>query len=238
MRGARYVSFPFIFFTLSIRREGPVVVSVSSDGAVFNSATFSPQTIFVTFNEDITILPSIKVAPDGGEVSVNDCSDADFHTFCFDYNIPNTALVTETITISGARYAESNIMNPDSTHSFVVDTVVAPLVGGGEGGGRARVIPGGSGVLEEAPAGVPTSAGIPRSAPVPGATSRGAQIPVLQQHVFDIVSKPAEAKQANVTPFFIFAIVLEILLIILLIFIARRVRKNLAIKKKIKNEIG
>lgn len=108
----------------SIDANAPTVVSVDSDGAVYNLLTSSPQTIKATFSEIIAIAPSISVSGDGAQ-TVNDCSDGDAKTFCFDYVIPTIDNTTKTISIASATDPAGNTMtpDPDATHTFVVDTV-------------------------------------------------------------------------------------------------------------------
>jgi hypothetical protein len=101
----------------------PTVSSVDSDGQTYTSSTVSPHTIKVTFNEDISVTPTISVANDGGAQTVNNCGDADAKTFCFDYTITPTTLATETITISGAQDLAGNTMLSNSTHTFAVDSL-------------------------------------------------------------------------------------------------------------------
>jgi hypothetical protein len=101
------------------------VTSVDSDGDTYNLATASPQTIEVTFSENIVNTPTIAVS--GSDQTVNNCGDADSKTFCFDYAIPASTEATETVQISGAQDAATNTMLDDSTHTFTVDTR-APVI--------------------------------------------------------------------------------------------------------------
>ncbi len=113
---------------LNTDNTAPFVSSVDSDGQTYNLATASPQTIKVTFSEDIASAPSIDV--DDSAQIVNDCGDVDAKTFCFDYAIPADTQSILTITISSAQDAAGNTMGPDSTHTFEVDTrtpVVGPI---------------------------------------------------------------------------------------------------------------
>ncbi|MCX8174877.1 MAG: DUF5011 domain-containing protein [Candidatus Micrarchaeota archaeon] len=110
---------------INIDKTAPAVVSVSSDGKTYNKATSSPQTITVTFSEDISVMPSIRV--DSSQQTVTDCNDEDQKTFCFDYQVPSPVEGTYTITISQAEDVAGNNMPDDSTHKISVDTI-APSV--------------------------------------------------------------------------------------------------------------
>lgn len=109
----------------------PLVTSVDSDGDVYNIATVSPHTIRVTFSEDISNTPSISIHTDVAVQTVNDCSDGNPRTFCFDYSIPvGQDDTTHTIYISDAQDLAGNTIVEDDSHTFVVDTVApdAPTV--------------------------------------------------------------------------------------------------------------
>jgi len=106
----------------TIDAHRPTVVSVDSDGKTFNLSTSSPQTIKITFNEDISVTPTVKIG--SSSQAVGDCSDSDAKTFCFDYTIPSsTDRTTMTIDISGAKDLAGNEMVLDNSHTFIVDTV-------------------------------------------------------------------------------------------------------------------
>ena len=108
----------------------PTVSTVDSDGKTFNSATSSPQTIKVTFNEEMSTAPSISIST-GGSQTVNDCGDSDTKTYCFAYSIPSaTDKTTMTLTISGAKDWAGNAMASNTAHTFIVDTK-APTVDAG-----------------------------------------------------------------------------------------------------------
>lgn len=109
----------------------PLVVSVDSDGAVYNIATVTPHTIRVTFDEDISNLPSIDIYSVSEEQTVNDCGDGNARTFCFNYNIPSgQQRTTHTIEISDAEDLAGNTIVENDTHTFIVDTLApdAPTV--------------------------------------------------------------------------------------------------------------
>jgi hypothetical protein len=110
----------------TIDAHRPTVVSVDSDGKTFNLSTSSPQTIKITFNEEISVAPTVKVA--SSSQAVGNCSDSDAKTFCFDYTIPSsTDRTTMTIDISGAKDLAGNEMISNNSHTFIVDTV-APVL--------------------------------------------------------------------------------------------------------------
>jgi len=114
----------------TIDANKPIISSVDSDGQTYNLLTVSPQTIKLTFSENIGLAPTVSISGDGAQ-TVTDCGDLDAKTFCFDYTIPSlTDNITRTITITGAQDFAGNVQNPnpDATHTFVVDTVapVAP----------------------------------------------------------------------------------------------------------------
>ena len=109
----------------------PLVSAVDSDGAVYNIATTSPQTIKITFNEDISNIPTVEVHTLTTGETVNTCGDEDAKTFCFDYAIPASQdRTTHTIYISGAKDMAGNEVVLDNSHTFVVDTLApaAPVV--------------------------------------------------------------------------------------------------------------
>ena len=109
----------------TIDAHRPIVVSVDSDGETYNLATSSPHTIKITFNEDILNVPLVGVNIVPEPQTVTDCGDGDAKTFCFDYTIVVPQEMTHTIYISDAQDMAGNVMtpNPDSTHTFIVDTV-------------------------------------------------------------------------------------------------------------------
>ena len=100
----------------------PVVVVSDIDGAALDGSNSSPQTVQVTFSEPISNTPTISVSPDGDAQDVNNCSDANAATWCFDYAIPAHTTATETITISGANDTATspNTMDSDDGHAFTV----------------------------------------------------------------------------------------------------------------------
>lgn len=112
---------------VTIDNTAPTIASVSSDGRTYNLATSSPQRITVTFNEDMTTVPTIDVHSNVTSYYVDDCNDGDAKTFCFDYTINAGEELTHTIYISGATDLAGNIMTQDSAHTFDVDTI-APTV--------------------------------------------------------------------------------------------------------------
>ena len=108
-----------------IDANAPTVTTVDSDGATYNIASVSPETIMVTFSEDMGLAPTISVTVDGAQ-TVNDCSDADAKTFCFNYTIPGGLNSTvKTITIDVAEDLAGNVMtpSPNTAHTFIVDTL-------------------------------------------------------------------------------------------------------------------
>lgn len=101
----------------------PTVAGVDSDGKTFNSISASPQTIKITFSEDVANEPSVEVHTVSQSQVVNNCSDADAKTFCFNYTIfPDQDSTTHTIYISGATDSFGNTMTQDSSHTFIIDT--------------------------------------------------------------------------------------------------------------------
>ncbi len=107
----------------------PAVVSVSSDSQYYGLTNVSPIIIQITFNESISDAPAINVSDVPYEV--NDCGDSDDTTFCFDYNLTPyidtpTPYLQENITIFNAT-SSGGTMDPDYSHSFIVDTV-APVL--------------------------------------------------------------------------------------------------------------
>ncbi len=112
---------------VTIDNTTPTIASVSSDGQTYNLATSSPQKITVTFSEDMATVPTIDVHSNVASYYVDDCSDGDAKTFCFDYPINAGEELTHTIYISGATDLAGNIMTQDSAHTFDVDTI-APTV--------------------------------------------------------------------------------------------------------------
>ena len=112
---------------IKIDTVAPTVVSVDSDDATYNLATPSPQEIKVIFDEDISNAPTIAINPPTQSQVVNDCSDSNDKTFCFNYTIDTAREVTHTIYISEATDLAGNVMTQDSTHTFDVDTI-APTV--------------------------------------------------------------------------------------------------------------
>jgi hypothetical protein len=122
-----HADFPVLQFQNASDITPPIVVSVSSDNQGYNYEIPSPASIIVTFSEDITLMPTIEVSPDGGTQTVDDCLDGDDKTFCFSYSLPLVNWITETINISGAQDAVPNTMVEDISHTFNVDTIT-PLV--------------------------------------------------------------------------------------------------------------
>ncbi len=108
----------------------PIVTAVDSDGQTYSTNTTSPQTITVTFNEDIANTPTVEVhtaVPVDPQV-VTDCGDADAETFCFAYSIPALQEMTHTIYIFGAQDIAGNTMIADSGHTFRVDTLAPTII--------------------------------------------------------------------------------------------------------------
>jgi hypothetical protein len=113
----------------NIDKTVPTVVSVDSDGQTYSgstssSSTSSPHTIKITFSEDIVNTPHVEVHTVVTGETINNCSDADAKTFCFNYTIPASQEATHTIWISDATDAAGNTMSLDSSHTFVVDTKI------------------------------------------------------------------------------------------------------------------
>jgi hypothetical protein len=111
----------------AIDKTAPTVISVDSDGRVYNTGYGSPR-ITVTFSENVTE-PTINVYPDNS-LSVDDCLDGDDNTtWCFVYDLPMPAvdLTTETITINGAVDRAGNMMSEDSNHTFQMDNIAPTL---------------------------------------------------------------------------------------------------------------
>jgi len=122
-----FLSFGFFIPAAHAQAVPPTVIGVTSDSAVFNNASSSPTTITIIFSEAVST-STISVSPDaGGDIqsTVTDCGDPSETTWCFDYALPTVDARTETITISGARSVATNeLMVPDSTHTFIVDTTL------------------------------------------------------------------------------------------------------------------
>ena len=114
----------------NINNTSPIVTAVDSDGQTYSTNTTSPQTITVTFNEDIANTPTVEVhtaVPVDPQV-VTDCGDADAETFCFAYSIPALQEMTHTIYIFGAQDIAGNTMIADSGHTFRVDTLAPTII--------------------------------------------------------------------------------------------------------------
>lgn len=105
---------------VTVDGNAPVVTNVDSDGQTYTNSTSSPQTIKVTFNEDITNTPTIAVS--GATQTVTNCTDADDRTFCFNYSIPTPLSASLTVSVSAAKDVADNIMVNDNSHTFSVDT--------------------------------------------------------------------------------------------------------------------
>lgn len=122
--------------------SAPTVTNIDSDGQVYTLTSVTPQTIRITFNEDISIAPTVSVG--GASQTVTDCADADAKTFCFDYAIPDATEATETIQISAAQDMNENVMAADSTHTFAVDTVapVTTISAALDGAGKSLALDG------------------------------------------------------------------------------------------------
>ncbi|MFZ2193218.1 MAG: chitobiase/beta-hexosaminidase C-terminal domain-containing protein [Candidatus Moraniibacteriota bacterium] len=104
----------------------PTISSVDSDGASYDSSTSSPQKITVIFDEDISYTPTITVSGDAQSVTQQGPGQREFF---FNYAVPTDTFETKTITISVAQDEAGNEMVEDSSHTFDVDTNVAPIVG-------------------------------------------------------------------------------------------------------------
>ncbi|MFH0895857.1 MAG: Ig-like domain-containing protein [Bacteroidota bacterium] len=112
----------------TIDANRPTVSSVDSDGETYNLLTISPHTIKITFNEDISSVPSVDVNMIPLEPqTVTDCGDADAKTFCFDYVIDVPEEITHRIYVSDAQDMAGNTMLTDNSHTFIVDTL-APVL--------------------------------------------------------------------------------------------------------------
>jgi hypothetical protein len=103
----------------------PALDTVSSDGQTYNNVTSSPVTITLTFLEDLNTAPTVSINVEGVQ-AVNDCSDADAKTWCFDYDVP-VVEATRTITVSGGVDMVGNVMTLDNSHTFVVDTILPTI---------------------------------------------------------------------------------------------------------------
>lgn len=111
-------------WTVTVDNTAPTVVSIDSDGQTYNLATITPHTIKVTFSENIANIPYISVhsVPVGTQI-VNNCSDSDAKTFCFNYSVLLDQEETHTIYISDAQDVARNTMALNSSHYFYVDTI-------------------------------------------------------------------------------------------------------------------
>jgi len=101
----------------------PVILAfnrVSSDGQYFNAGT---HTITVTFTEPLTIAPKIAINTTGTDLSATPMTiGSDAKTRTYNYSVPSSSDGLATITLSYGADAVPNVMNSDSSHTFVIDT--------------------------------------------------------------------------------------------------------------------
>lgn len=94
----------------------PTIVNASSTGKTYIIADMPSKEIKLTFSEVIANTPTIEYQ------SVNNCSDADAKTFCFNYAIVSNQETTHRIYVSGAQDTAGNVMAVDNSFTFAVDT--------------------------------------------------------------------------------------------------------------------
>jgi len=121
-------SAPSSALSVTIDTTLPTISGVNTDGATLNLASSWPSQVIITFTDaDLSNTPTVSVLPDGGSQTVTDCADGNPRTFCFIYPMPTVIDRTETINVSGGLGQAGNIMLPDATHTFFVDTFTASV---------------------------------------------------------------------------------------------------------------
>jgi hypothetical protein len=105
----------------------PFVELISSSSQTYNTLSSNPQTIQMNFYEEIDLSNPLIVSVNGAAQTVDNCSDLNVLTWCFDYTLPLVDLTTETINITGAKDLAGNIMLENSTNTFDVDTILPTL---------------------------------------------------------------------------------------------------------------